>query len=166
MGYLYYTGFINIYRDGEKMNKLDEVLRLLRAVAELPFESVEVSMPEWTVKTSRSAGVSAPQPQVWLAASPPAEPPEPTPTADGDDTLTPIPSPILGVFYSSPSPEDKPFVAVGDCIRAGQTLCIVEAMKLMNEIPSPETGIVRAVLARDGGEVEVGTPLFLVEQEG
>ncbi len=148
------------------MNKLEEVLRLLRTVAELPFESVEVSMPEWTVKTTRSAGVTVAQPPVRLAAPPPAEPTEPTPSDDGDDTLTPIPSPILGVFYGSPSPEDKAFVAVGDRIRAGQTLCIVEAMKLMNEIPSPETGIVRAVLARDGGEVEVGTPLFLVEREG
>ena len=67
------------------------------------------------------------------------------------------------MFYASPSPEEAPFVSVGERVSAGQTLCIVEAMKLMNEIPSPVDGTVVEMLASDGGEVEVGQTLFLVE---
>ena len=76
-----------------------------------------------------------------------------------------VASPIIGMFFSAPSPEDDPFVRIGERVKAGQTLCIVEAMKLMNEIPSPVSGIVRHVMPPDGGEVEVGQTLFLLEVE-
>lgn len=144
------------------MNEMEQILKLLRAVADLPFETVEISTKDVTVKTSRSARTAAPQ-QLPQEASPPAEPAAATPQVQ--ENFTPIPSPIIGMFYSAPSPDDQPFVRVGDTIRAGQTLCIVEAMKLMNEIPSPESGVIRAILAQDGNEVEVGTPLFLIEKE-
>ena len=66
-----------------------------------------------------------------------------------DDSFT-ILSPMVGTFYRAPSPNSKPFVSVGDEIKEGQTLCVVEAMKLMNEIPSDKTGVIREVLVEMG----------------
>ena len=70
---------------------------------------------------------------------------------------------MVGTFYVAPGPGEPPFVQVGDEVMAGQTLCIVEAMKLMNEIPAEEMGIVREVCLSDASTVEYGTPLFYIE---
>ena len=75
-----------------------------------------------------------------------------------------IASPIVGVFYTSPGPDSEPFVKVGDRIQGGQTIGIVEAMKLMNEIESDVSGVVTEVLAADGEGVEYGQPLIRVEK--
>ena len=77
-------------------------------------------------------------------------------------TLT---SPIVGTFYMSPSPDDPPFVEIGSEVRKGQVLCIIEAMKLMNEIESEVDGTVRRVLVENGQPVEYGEPLFLIEHK-
>ena len=71
-------------------------------------------------------------------------------------------SPMVGTFYRAPSPNSKPFVSVGDEIKEGQTLCVVEAMKLMNEIPSDKTGVIREVLVENGQPVEYGQILFRI----
>lgn len=144
------------------MNNLDDILKLLHAMAALPFESMEVSSDGVTVRVSRgtrpagmqASAVSAPQ-----AADLRLE----TNAGPLPDKTVAVASPIIGMFYSAPSPEDAPYVTEGSAVQAGQTLCIVEAMKLMNEIPSPVTGTVVKVLAQDGGEVEVGQTLFLIE---
>ena len=78
---------------------------------------------------------------------------------DGSSTIL---SPMVGTFYRAPSPNSKPFVSVGDEIKEGQTLCVVEAMKLMNEIPSDKTGIIREVLVENGQPVEYGQILFRI----
>ena len=78
---------------------------------------------------------------------------------DGSSTIL---SPMVGTFYRAPSPNAKPFVSVGDEIKEGQTLCVVEAMKLMNEIPSDKTGIIREVLVENGQPVEYGQILFRI----
>ena len=78
---------------------------------------------------------------------------------DGSSTIL---SPMVGTFYRAPSPNSKPFVSVGDEIKEGQTLCVVEAMKLMNEIPSDKNGIIREVLVENGQPVEYGQILFRV----
>ena len=78
-----------------------------------------------------------------------------------DESFT-ILSPMVGTFYRAPSPNSKPFVSVGDEIKEGQTLCVVEAMKLMNEIPSDKTGIIREVLVENGQPVEYGQILFRI----
>ena len=78
---------------------------------------------------------------------------------DGSSTIL---SPMVGTFYRAPSPNSKPFVSVGDEIREGQTLCVVEAMKLMNEIPSDKTGVIREVLVENGQPVEYGQILFRI----
>ena len=79
---------------------------------------------------------------------------------DGGSTIL---SPMVGTFYRAPSPNSKPFVSVGDEIKEGQTLCVVEAMKLMNEIPSDKTGVIREVLVENGQPVEYGQVLFRIE---
>ena len=78
---------------------------------------------------------------------------------DGGSTIL---SPMVGTFYRAPSPNSKPFVSVGDEIKEGQTLCVVEAMKLMNEIPSDKTGVIREVLVENGQPVEYGQILFRI----
>ena len=70
---------------------------------------------------------------------------------------------MVGTFYRAASPEAKPFVEVGDAVKAGQTVCIIEAMKLMNEIEADRDGVVKAVLAENGQPVEYGEPLLLIE---
>lgn len=74
-----------------------------------------------------------------------------------------VKSPMVGVFYSKPSPEDKPYVSVGTKVKKGQTLCIIEAMKLMNEIPADKDGVISKVFPSDGDLVEFGQDLFVID---
>ena len=78
---------------------------------------------------------------------------------DNENIVT---SPLVGTFYSSPSPDAKPFVSVGDSVKKGQVIAIIEAMKLMNEIESEFDGVVEAVLVKDESVVEFGQPLFRI----
>ena len=73
-----------------------------------------------------------------------------------------VKSPMVGTFYRSPSPDAKAFVEVGEAVKEGQTICIVEAMKLMNEIECDATGTVKAILVENGQPVEYGQPLFII----
>ncbi|MEW6067517.1 MAG: acetyl-CoA carboxylase biotin carboxyl carrier protein [Nitrospirota bacterium] len=84
-------------------------------------------------------------------------------TEDEVQRLITVTSPIVGTFYRSPSPESPPFVEVGKSVSKGQVLCIVEAMKLMNEIESEANGIIVKILVENGQPVEYGEPLFLIE---
>ena len=74
-----------------------------------------------------------------------------------------VKSPMVGTFYSKPSPDAEPFVEVGQVVKKGQTLCIIEAMKLMNEIESEFDGVVKKILVKDGETVEYGKPLFEIK---
>ena len=74
-----------------------------------------------------------------------------------------VKSPMVGTFYSKPSPDAEPFVEVGQVVKKGQTLCIIEAMKLMNEIESEFDGVLKEILVKDGEPVEYGKPLFVIE---
>lgn len=84
---------------------------------------------------------------------------------DNDKNLKIITSPMVGTFYGAPSPDSEAFVSEGSSITKGNTLCIIEAMKLMNEIESEASGVVRKILAKDGDMVEYGQPLFKVEEK-
>jgi acetyl-CoA carboxylase biotin carboxyl carrier protein len=100
------------------------------------------------------------------AVAPPAAAaavPESPPAAADDAGLVRVASPMVGTFYRSPSPDAPPFVEVGAQVAPGQTLCIIEAMKLMNEIASEVSGSVRRVLVENGQPVEFGQPLFLID---
>jgi len=74
-----------------------------------------------------------------------------------------VKAPMVGTFYRSPAPEAKPFVEVGQAVKEGETICIIEAMKLMNEIEADASGIVKAILVENGQPVEYGQPLFLID---
>lgn len=84
------------------------------------------------------------------------------PASEADDRGM-VRAPIVGTFYSRPSPEDAPYVSVGDQVNVGDVLCIIEAMKLMNEIESDVAGTIKKVLVEDGRPVEFDQPLFIVE---
>jgi len=83
--------------------------------------------------------------------------------AEDTQRLITITSPIVGVFHRSPAPEAPPFVEAGSTVKKGQVLCIVEAMKLMNEIESDADGVISKILIENGQPVEYGEPLFLIE---
>ena len=86
----------------------------------------------------------------------------PVPESAADDGLHSVTSPMVGTFYRSPSPEAESFVNIGDHVKTGQTICIIEAMKIMNEIPSDAEGEVVALLIDSGEPVEFGQPLFKI----
>lgn len=103
------------------------------------------------------------------AALPPKEEPKAAPREEHAATsngTVPITSPMVGTFYRSPSPTAAPFVEIGDRITVGQTVCIIEAMKLMNDMPSEVSGKIVKVLVDNGTTVEYGQPLFLVDPKG
>ncbi|GJP77050.1 hypothetical protein CLOP_g7483 [Closterium sp. NIES-67] len=101
---------------------------------------------------------AAPAPAASKPAAAPAAPAPPPPV-----TLPPMVSPMAGTFYSSPAPGEPAFLKVGDTVTKGQVVCIVEAMKLMNEIEADQSGTVVAILAEDGKPVAVGAPLFTIK---
>lgn len=108
-----------------------------------------------------AAPVSAPSP---VPAAPAASPSAATPAAPAAaSNLYEIKSPIVGTFYRSPSPESDPFVEVGTRVNVGTTLCIVEAMKLMNEIESDKSGTIEQILLQSGEPVEYNQVLFLIK---
>ena len=109
------------------------------------------------VQVAQAAMPAAPTAAAPASAAPAANTAEPATT--GND----IPAPMVGTFYASPSPDSPAFVSVGDTISVGQTLCIVEAMKVMNEIKSEVAGTITAIVAQDGEPVQFGDCLFRVQ---
>jgi len=105
---------------------------------------------------------SAPSPVALPSVPLPSQSAPSAPAPLANDRLSEVSSPIVGTFYSSPSPDEPPFVAVGDRIRSGQTVCIIEAMKIMNEIEAEVTGEVVEILVRNGESVEYGQALMRV----
>ena len=101
---------------------------------------------------------AAPAPQATSAEPAPAA--APAETKPADDNYRVITSPMVGVFYTSPSPEADPYVSVGQSIQSGDVVCIIEAMKLMNEIPATESGTIAEICVSNGDIVEYGQPLF------
>ncbi|KAK8670226.1 hypothetical protein V6N13_104985 [Hibiscus sabdariffa] len=95
------------------------------------------------------------------AASTPA--PSPAASKSAKSSLPPLKCPMAGTFYRSPAPSEPPFVKVGDKVQKGQVLCIIEAMKLMNEIEADQSGTIVEIIAEDGKPVSVDTPLFVIE---
>lgn len=102
-----------------------------------------------------AAAAPAPAPAAEPAAGAPAEPAEPA--------GKPLTSPMVGTFYRSPSPGAEPFVKVGDTVKKGQTVCIIEAMKLLNEVEAEQDGVIKEICAENGQPVEFGQTLFILE---
>jgi len=126
---------------------------------------IEVELGDLKVRVSRQApavhAVAAPQPSYAPAAAQPAA--AAAPAAAVDVSKNAVPSPMVGTAYLAPSPDAKPFIEIGQKVKEGQTLLIIEAMKTMNQIPSPRAGTVTAILFEDATPVEYGMPLVVIE---
>jgi len=147
-------------------------LRKLKTLIELVENSgiaeLELTEGEEHVRISRSSSVAAPMQQYYAAAPQAAPAPAAIPVAAATPAAPAMPeghvvkSPMVGSFYRSPSPGAKSFVDVGQNVNEGDTLCIIEAMKLLNEIESDKAGVVKAILVENGQAVEFGQPLFII----
>jgi acetyl-CoA carboxylase biotin carboxyl carrier protein len=157
------------------------IKKLIRLVEESEIESLEVSSWGRRVKivqrASGSTNGSSPEPVVMTSVAvtpsanatpgPPAPTPAPAESVPAEDTnrYVEIKSPMVGTFYSAPSPEASPYVSPNEKITVGQVVCIVEAMKLMNEIESEVSGRVVKILAENAQPVEFGQVLFLIDPQ-
>lgn len=151
-----------------------KIKKLIELVEESGIAELEIAEGEESVRISRN-GTAAPAPIQYAAAPMPAPAPAAAPVAAVAEApsapaaapATPaghhVLSPMVGTFYRSPSPEAKSFVEVGQTVSAGDTLCIVEAMKMMNQIEADKSGIVTAILVEDGQPVEFDQPLVVIE---
>jgi acetyl-CoA carboxylase biotin carboxyl carrier protein len=159
--------------DVRKVKKLIELLEESTGVSE-----IEITEGEESIRISRNLSTDSPQthythvvtPQVQtpislsdpLRASQATQNPTSTATATNEHTVT---TPMVGTFYRAASPNDKPFAEIGQSVKAGSVLCIVEAMKMLNQIESDKAGIVKRVLVENGQPVEFGQPLFVISDE-
>ena len=148
-----------------------KIKKLIELVEESGITELEVSEEEGSVRISR-ATVAAPanvQYSIPAAAPTPVAAPAapavaPAPAAAPEEIAGhKIRSPMVGTFYRSPSPEAKAFVEVGQSVKVGDALCIVEAMKMMNRIEADKAGVVKAILVNDGEPVEFDEPLIIIE---
>lgn len=143
---------------------LDQIRAVIALAAEADIAELEVESPTLRVLVRKTASGSA---HAVLAGPPaagrPATPAGPQSAAPETNHLTPITAPMVGTFYRAASPDAPPYVEEGDAVEPGQTVCIIEAMKLFNEIQCETRGRVVKVLAENGAPVEYGQPLFLVE---
>ena len=148
---------------------LRKLKKLIDLVQESGIGEIEITEGEERVRIARGghvavAPVASATPVPLAAAHVPAASAAPVAAADAApaETGRTVKSPMVGTFYRAPSPEAKPFVAVGDTVKEGQTLCVIEAMKLMNEIESDAAGVVKAILVENGQPVEYGQALFVI----
>ena len=144
---------------------LRKLKKLIDLVEESGIAELEITEGEEKVRIVKSgrpspevAYSSPPQPAPAAAAAPVAQTPPPPPEPEGQM----VKSPMVGTFYRSASPGAKPFVEIGDTVKKGQPICIIEAMKLMNEIECDLDGVVKAILVENGQPVEYGEPLFVI----
>ena len=147
---------------------LRKLKKLIDLVQESGISELEVTEGEEKVRIAKHYGAVAAAP-VHHYAMPAALPGAAAPTAaaglDDEDDLPEghvVKSPMVGTFYRSPSPGAESFVQVGQAVKEGETLCIIEAMKLLNEIESDASGVVKEILVENGEPVEFGQPLFIV----
>ncbi len=148
-----------------------KIKKLIELVEESGITELEVQEEEGTVRISRAAPAVAPAAIQYAAApvapvaapavAPAAAAPAEAPAAEISGYQ--VRSPMVGTFYRSPSPEAKAFVEVGQTVKVGDALCIVEAMKMMNRIEADKAGVVKAILVNDGEAVEFDQPLIVIE---
>jgi acetyl-CoA carboxylase biotin carboxyl carrier protein len=155
--------------DIRKIKKLIELLEE-SGIAEIEIKEGEEALRISRMPTGIGAAQLAPMPMALPAAPLAAAPVQaaaaqvaPVPAAKAKPNEHVITAPMVGTFYGAPSPGAKPFIEIGDEIKVGQVLCIIEAMKMMNQIESDKAGRVTSIMARNGDPVEFGQPLFVVE---
>jgi acetyl-CoA carboxylase biotin carboxyl carrier protein len=147
----------------------DRIRKLIGILKEEDLNEIEVRTWFSSIRVVRRGGVSSaatvdePQEQPVPETKLPEPEPQVAEVPAQEDGLEEIVSPMVGTFYRSAGPEKGPFIGVGSRVETGQVLCIIEAMKLMNEIEAEKSGVIRKILAEDSQPVEFGQPLFLVE---
>lgn len=154
-----------------------KIKKLIELIDETGVSEIEIREGEESVRISRKIDMpaahyvmnSAPTPQAAVSAPQPAasdpviaKAPVDTPTDTTPKGHT-VNSPMVGTMYHAPAPEQPPFVKIGDKVRVGDTLCIVEAMKMLNQIEADKAGTIQAILVENGQPVEFGQPLFVIE---
>jgi acetyl-CoA carboxylase biotin carboxyl carrier protein len=142
---------------------LRKLKKLIDLVQESGISELEVTEGEEKVKIVKSGGAG-------LAYAAPAQAPAAAPVLGPAAAPAPaempghvVKSPMVGTFYRSPSPGAKAFIEVGDTVKSGDTICIIEAMKLLNEIECDKDGVVKAILVENGQPVEYGEPLVVID---
>lgn len=146
---------------------LRKLKKLIDLVQESGISELEVTEGEEKVRIAKHYGmVAAPMQQYAMpAAAPVAAPVASAVNLDDTDDLPEghvVKSPMVGTFYRSPSPGAEAFVQIGQSVKQGETLCIIEAMKLLNEIEADASGVIKAILVDNGEPVEFGEPLFVI----
>jgi acetyl-CoA carboxylase biotin carboxyl carrier protein len=147
-----------------------KVKKLIEMLEESSLAEIEIKEGEESIRISRT---SAAAPMMTMAHAPAPAPvaaaPAQGPVASAEGPASHVPpghavtSPMVGSFYRAPSPGAKPFVEVGQTVNVGDTVCIIEAMKMLNEIESDKAGVVKAILKENGQPVEYGEALFIIE---
>jgi len=153
-----------------------KIKKLIELLEESGIAEIEIKEGEEGVRISRMppAGFAASHalhPVAHLPIAAPAHLPAPAPSAAAVQIAAPHPksnehvvtAPMVGTFYSAPSPAAKAFVELGDEVKPGQVLCIIEAMKMMNQIEADKGGTITSIMAKSGDPVEFGQPLFVIE---
>ena len=150
-----------------------KIKKLIDLLEESGIAEIEIKEGEEAVRISRGGSALAPQmyPQVFAPAQQPHPyppppvaivSPEPAPAKPRPNEHV-VTAPMVGTYYASPSPGAKQFVEIGDEVKAGQVLCIIEAMKMFNQIEADKAGRVTSIMAKNGDPVEFGQPLFVIE---
>jgi acetyl-CoA carboxylase biotin carboxyl carrier protein len=154
---------------------LKEIRKVVQLVETAGISSLSIEQDGFKIEVKKEFGLAAPQPALAVVSAPAHQPAvvsgeavaaknaEAPSTADAD--LVTVKSPMVGTFYETPNPDAGPYVKVGDRIQAGQVICIVEAMKLFNEIESEHSGIIEKRLVENGTPVEYGQELYLVRKD-
>jgi acetyl-CoA carboxylase biotin carboxyl carrier protein len=143
-----------------------KVKKLIEMLEESCLAEIEIREGEESIRISRASSVSpsmtaAAAPEV--AATPATTAAEATPESDEIAGGHAVTSPMVGTFYRTPSPMASPFVEIGSQVSVGDTLCIIEAMKMMNEIEADRAGVIRSILKENGQPVEYGEALFVID---
>ncbi|RUO67095.1 acetyl-CoA carboxylase biotin carboxyl carrier protein [Idiomarina ramblicola] len=149
-----------------------KIKKLIELVEESGVAELEITEGEESVRINRYSAQPAPMqyapqpqqaPQQAPQAAPATQPAASAEPASEEVTGHVVRSPMVGTFYESPSPDAKPFVTVGSRVNAGETLCIIEAMKMMNQIEADKSGVVKQILVDNEEPVEFDQPLFVIE---
>jgi len=146
---------------------LRKLKKLIDLVQESGISELEVTEGEEKVRIAKHLPAPVAAAPTYLVGAPPAAP-APAPAAADAPAANALPaghivkSPMVGTFYRSPSPQAAAFIDVGSSVKQGDTLCIIEAMKLMNEIEADASGVIKAILVENGQPVEFGEPLFVI----
>lgn len=152
---------------------INKIARLLKVVSESDIAEIEIKEGEEQIKITRATAAVVPvvqpvaatptAPAVVAPAAPASAPVAATPAPAAEETGHVMKSPMVGTFYRSANPEAPAFTEVGKTVKEGDTVCIIEAMKMMNQIAADKSGTIKKILVENGATVEFDQPLFIIE---